>query len=126
MSDGLLERVAASGLLPAGEAPAVLLSGGRDSVCLLDVAVELGASVRALHVNYGLRDDAGEDEALCAALCARLGVALAGRRAGRGARLGVELAVRRPKRPEKSEAVNGGRTKPLGVMGEGRTPEPRN
>src|SRR4051794_10750285 len=111
MSDGLLERVAASGLLPAGEAVVVLLSGGRDSVCLLDVAVELGASVRALHVNYGLRDDAGEDEALCADLCARLG---------------VELAVRRPQRPEKSEAVNGGRTKPLGVMGEGRTPEPRN
>src|SRR3954454_8676802 len=85
MSDGLLERVAASGLLPAGEAVVVLLSGGRDSVCLLDVAVELGASVRALHVNYGLRDDAGEDEALCVELSARLG---------------VELAVRRPKRPE--------------------------
>src|SRR4051794_7114858 len=85
MSDSLLERVAATGLLPAERPVVVLVSGGRDSVCLLDVAVELGASVRALHVNYGLRDDAGEDEALCVELCARLG---------------VELAVRRPKRPE--------------------------
>ena len=63
----------------------VLLSGGRDSVCLLDVAVALGARVRALHVNYGLRDEAGAEEAHCLELCTRLGVG---------------LEVRRPKRPE--------------------------
>src|SRR4051794_27048564 len=85
MSEPLLERVGATGLLPAGRPVVVLLSGGRDSVCLLDVAVALGADVRALHVNYGLRDDAGDDEELCAELCARLGVA---------------LTVRRPARPE--------------------------
>src|SRR4051795_8793902 len=82
MSDGLLERVAASGLLPAGEAVVVLLSGGRDSVCLLDVCVELGAAVRALHVNYGLRAEADDDEELCRSLCERLGVALTVRRPG--------------------------------------------
>ena len=56
----------------------MLLSGGRDSVCLLDVAVRSPAPARsrALHVNYGLRDEAGADEAHCRALCERLGVAL--------------------------------------------------
>ena len=34
---------AASGLVAAGEPLLVLLSGGADSVCLLDVAIELGA-----------------------------------------------------------------------------------
>jgi tRNA(Ile)-lysidine synthase len=81
----LLEGVAATGLLPPGRPVVVLLSGGRDSVCLLDVAVTLAGagSVRALHVNYGLRAEADADEAHCAALCERLGVALAVDRAAR-------------------------------------------
>src|SRR4051794_36199939 len=54
----------------------VLLSGGGDSVCLLDVAVELGAEVSALHVNYRLRQGADQDEDLCRELCERLGVPL--------------------------------------------------
>jgi tRNA(Ile)-lysidine synthase len=83
MADDLLERVRATGLLPAGAGVVVLLSGGRDSVCLLDVAVELRCAVRALHVNYGLREEAGADEAHCRALCERLGVALAVHRAAR-------------------------------------------
>jgi tRNA(Ile)-lysidine synthase len=74
----LLERVRATGLLLPGGSVVVLLSGGRDSVCLLDVAVRLAGpeSVSALHVNYGLRDAAAGDEAHCRALCDRLGVAL--------------------------------------------------
>src|ERR1700742_1816789 len=61
------DRVAATGLLEPGRPAIVLLSGGRDSVCLLDVAAALlGADlVRALHVNYGLRDEADGDEAHC-------------------------------------------------------------
>ncbi len=54
-----------------------MISGGRDSVCLLDVAVAVrGAeNVRALHINYGLRGRASyEDERYCAELCAQLGV----------------------------------------------------
>ena len=75
----LLERVRATDLLAPGAPVVVLLSGGRDSVCLLDVAVRLAGrgAVSALHVNYGLRDAAGGDEELCRALCARLGVELA-------------------------------------------------
>src|SRR5437870_50419 len=58
-----------------------MLSGGRDSVCLLDVAVSLrgGAAVRALHVNYGLREGASGDEEHCGALCELLGVELVAR-----------------------------------------------
>jgi tRNA(Ile)-lysidine synthase len=60
----------------------VLLSGGRDSVCLLDLLVRRGESVTALHVNYGLRPSADEDEAFCRELCERLGVPLVVHRAG--------------------------------------------
>lgn len=71
-------QVRATGLLPDGGAVVVLLSGGRDSVCLLDVAVALAGRdvVSALHVNYGLRDEADADEAHCQDLCARLEVPL--------------------------------------------------
>jgi tRNA(Ile)-lysidine synthase len=77
----LLDRVAAGGLLAPGSRVVVLLSGGRDSVCLADLAATICGvggvqSVRALHVNYGLREAAGADEAACRALCERLGIEL--------------------------------------------------
>ncbi|HYH58170.1 MAG TPA: tRNA lysidine(34) synthetase TilS [Thermoleophilaceae bacterium] len=77
-----LEAARASGLVVPGEPLLVLLSGGGDSVCLLDVAVELEAGVAALHVNHGLRADADDDERFCRDLCERLGVALTVERAG--------------------------------------------
>lgn len=74
------ELVRAGGLLPdpAGRPCVAMLSGGRDSVCLLDVAVTLcgPGQVRALHVNYGLREEADEDERHCMELCGGLGVSL--------------------------------------------------
>ncbi|HEX3911791.1 MAG TPA: tRNA lysidine(34) synthetase TilS [Solirubrobacteraceae bacterium] len=93
---GVVEQVRAAvgegGLLRSGRPLVAMLSGGRDSVCLLDVAVALcgAGQLRALHVNYGLRDAAAGDERHCAALCERLGVELSvvhaagGERAGRG------------------------------------------
>jgi tRNA(Ile)-lysidine synthase len=60
-----------------GEPLLVMLSGGGDSVCLLDVALRLGARVRALHVNYGLREGADDDAAFVEQLCRRLDVPLA-------------------------------------------------
>ena len=78
VADALSGRVRATGLLDVGAPVVVLLSGGRDSVCLLDIAVLLAGreAVSALHVNYGLRDQAAADEAGCEALCRRLGVTL--------------------------------------------------
>jgi tRNA(Ile)-lysidine synthase len=74
----LWEHVRDEGLLGEGQVVA-MLSGGRDSVCLLDVAVAVrdAEHVRALHVNYGLRgEDSAGDERHCAELCSRLGVEL--------------------------------------------------
>ena len=83
----MLERVAEGGLIAPPAPLVVMLSGGRDSVCMLDLAVRAAGAeaVTALHVNYGLRDDSDEDERHCAALCERLGVG---------------LEVERPRRPE--------------------------
>jgi tRNA(Ile)-lysidine synthase len=89
IGDELLERIVSGGLI-APPAPLVaMLSGGRDSVCMLDLAVRARtpAEVTALHVNYGLRAEVDEDERHCAELCERLGVA---------------LEVERPRRPEGS------------------------
>lgn len=86
-SEAMLEAVREGGLLPHRRPVVAMLSGGRDSVCLLDLAVRLlGADrVTALHVNYRLRGDSDADEAHCAALCEQLG---------------VSLQVERPRRPE--------------------------
>jgi tRNA(Ile)-lysidine synthase len=76
VTEAPLEAARASGLVRRGESLLVLISGGGDSVCLLDVAVRLEADVSALHVNYGLREGADADEALVRELCERLGVPL--------------------------------------------------
>lgn len=83
----MLERVQEDGLLAPGTPLVAMLSGGRDSVCLLELAVRLLGveAVTALHVNYGLRDDSDRDERHCGELCERLGVG---------------LEVERPRRPE--------------------------
>lgn len=78
MSEGLIERVRANGLLDRGRALVVMLSGGRDSTCLLDVAVRISGdvAVSALHVDYRLREDSEADRRHCVELCAALGVSL--------------------------------------------------
>ncbi len=77
VADELLARVESGGLM-AAPALVVLLSGGRDSVCMLDLAVRARgpAAVTALHVDYGLRPEAHDDADFCASLCSGLGVAL--------------------------------------------------
>ena len=76
-SDPVAAAARASGLVREGEPLLVMLSGGGDSVCLLDVAIRLGADVAALHVDHGLRADSGADADFCRALCERLSVPLA-------------------------------------------------
>jgi tRNA(Ile)-lysidine synthase len=70
------ERVRADGLLSGCSEVVAMLSGGRDSVCLLDLAVALCGveQVRALHINYGLRAESDGDERHCRELCEQLGV----------------------------------------------------
>ncbi len=90
------ERAAAeSGLIEPGAPLLVMLSGGADSVCLLDVASRAGARVGALHVNYGLRGEASNaDEEHCRALCDRLGVPLHVERPQLPARDNLQAAAR--------------------------------
>lgn len=75
-AEPLLAAAQASGLVRPGAPLLVMLSGGADSTCLLDVALRLEARVSALHVNYGLRDEAHGDEQLCRAVCERAEVPL--------------------------------------------------
>jgi tRNA(Ile)-lysidine synthase len=84
MTERVLEAARASGLVGPGGPLLVLLSGGGDSVCLLDVAVRLEARVAALHVNYGLREGADADERFVRALCEELGVPLFAERVALG------------------------------------------
>ncbi len=74
----VLELVSSGGMFARDRPVVVMLSGGQDSTCLLDVAVSLlgAAAVSALHVNYGLREQADAEERHCGALCAQLGVEL--------------------------------------------------
>jgi len=83
----MLERMLGEGLLEPSTPVVVMLSGGRDSVCMLDLATRVAGPERTavLHVNYGLRDDSDLDERHCADLCDSLG---------------VELTIERPQRPE--------------------------
>ena len=76
MTEPVLAAARDSGLVRAGEPLLVMVSGGGDSVALLDIAVRLGASVTALHVNYGLREGAESDEQLVRELAGRLEVPL--------------------------------------------------
>ena len=69
MSELALDAARASGLIRAGEPLLVMVSGGGDSVALLDIAHRLDAKLTALHVNYSLRDDADLDQALVERLC---------------------------------------------------------
>jgi tRNA(Ile)-lysidine synthase len=64
----------------AGEALVVGVSGGADSVALLDALLLLAPPWRlrvvAAHLDHALRPDSGDDAAFCVDLCRRLGVPL--------------------------------------------------
>ena len=92
----MFTRVREEGLLAAGRPVVVLLSGGRDSTCLLDLAVRVtGANaVTALHVNYGIRESAGEDDRHCHELCSSLQVHLEVRRPPRAGAGNVQAWAR--------------------------------
>ena len=86
--------------LPTGGRVAVALSGGRDSVALLDAtlaaATPASSGVVALHVDHGLSPNASHWAQFCRALCAERGVVcdVASVVVGREARISVEAAAR--------------------------------
>ena len=76
--EALADAVEAGGLIDRRSAGVVLVSGGADSACAAAALVALCGpeSISAVHLNYGLRDDSGEDERAARALCAKLRVDL--------------------------------------------------
>ena len=60
----IYETVRDAGLLADGRPVVIMFSGGRDSTCLLDLAVRIAGvqAVSAVHANYGLRGAADADE----------------------------------------------------------------
>lgn len=73
--------VGARSVRPEQKSVLVALSGGPDSVALLNLinvaSMEMGFRVAAAHVNYGLRgDESNGDERFCRDLCKRLGIRL--------------------------------------------------
>jgi tRNA(Ile)-lysidine synthase len=77
MAGSVLEAVRAGGVVSPSDRFVALISGGRDSVCLLDVLVSAcgPANVTALHLNYGLRGEESDgDERHVRELCERLAV----------------------------------------------------
>lgn len=98
-----LQTVRRDGLIPRGSRVLAAVSGGADSVCLLDLLLSarkaLDIEVVAAHVNHRLRASAGSDEAFVRRLCRRSGVRLVVRRVdvtrlARERRLSIEEAGR--------------------------------
>lgn len=73
------------GMIPENGNVVAGVSGGADSVCLLLVLTKLrkklGLTLSVVHVDHGLRKEAGEDAAFVQELCARLEVPFVLRRA---------------------------------------------
>src|SRR4030095_926502 len=72
----------AAGRPARGEMLLVALSGGADSVALLDALAALrrprGLDLAAAHLDHALRPGSADDAAFCHELCAALGVPLRG------------------------------------------------
>ncbi len=76
--EALADAIEAGGLIDRRSSGVVLVSGGPDSACAAAAVVALCGpeAIAAIHVNYGLRDDSGDDERAARALCAKLRIDL--------------------------------------------------
>ena len=78
----MLQKITAYALqehmLAEGDHIVAGISGGADSVCLFYVLLELqkkyDLSIAVVHVNHGVRTDAGEDERFVRKLCEEHGI----------------------------------------------------
>lgn len=84
--DLLVDSIQSSALIVPGSSGVLLLSGGADSSALAFGLASLPSrpQLSALHLNYGLRPESGDDEAAARELCRMLS---------------IELKVERPVRP---------------------------
>ena len=77
MKDNLYKKVKkyikAHGMVELGDCVAAGVSGGADSVCMLHLLTrvqrEIPFRLAVVHVNHGLRAEAGEDAAFVEKLC---------------------------------------------------------
>lgn len=81
MNEKVLEVIREYNMLAAGDTVIAAVSGGADSVALLHFlhtyAVSLGITLRAVHVNHGIRgEESDRDEGFVRGFCERLGVPL--------------------------------------------------
>ncbi len=82
MKDNLYKKVKkyikAHGMVELGDCVAAGVSGGADSVCMLHLLTRLQREIpfrlAVVHVNHGLRAEAGEDAAFVEKLCGRWGI----------------------------------------------------
>ncbi len=82
MKDKLFAKIkqymSVHGMVEAGDCIAAGVSGGADSVCMLHLLVRLQREIpfrlAVVHVNHGLRAEAGADAAFVEKLCGKLGI----------------------------------------------------
>lgn len=112
-------------MLTEGDTVIVGLSGGADSVCLTEILYrlreELGITLLAVHVNHGLREAAGLDEAFAKDYCAARGIPFLAKQVdcrGYAAahRIGTEEAGRILRREAFEEAADAAAEGCSGVM----------
>ena len=62
------------GLIEKDDKVVLGVSGGPDSICLLDVLYKLGVNVCVAHINHGLRENANIDEEYVLDFCKKISV----------------------------------------------------
>lgn len=104
MTDNLFKTVKEYGMLQKGDEVTVALSGGADSMCLLDILIKnsqvFGITVKAAHLNHMLRgEESDRDEAFVTGYCKKNNIFLTVKRADINALRqkgeGIEEAARR-------------------------------
>lgn len=74
MLDKVKNTIERFNLIEDGDKVVLGVSGGPDSICLLDILYKLGVKIVVAHINHGLRDNANIDEKYVMDFCKRIDV----------------------------------------------------